>query len=331
MSNQKLTMTASLMLKAAKKRGIECEILDEDTIKMTRGNKWWYTRGSKSSFQSSVGDSIALRKDLSKIVFNHFHIPTARHIVIKNKSDVFLLRKLIFPLVMKPFNGSEGAGVIIGIKNLDQAKNCLSKIQIDSSNYVLFEETLIGNEYRILCIDHKFVAANHRKAAHVTGNGEKTIKELIIEKNLHPWRGEKQTKPLSKILIDELVIDYLKEQNLTINSIPKKNQEVSLRKTANISTGGESWNVTDQACKENIELFEKISSICDLDTVGIDVMCNSLEIPIAQQKSGGIIEVNAAPYLRMHHYPLKGKPIDTASIILDMIEIKYEVANYRRQ
>jgi cyanophycin synthetase len=216
---------------------------------------------------------------------------------------------------MKPQKGTHGEGVVVGIKTTEEAHQYFSKL----NQPALFEEMLQGIEFRIVCINFKFIAAAFRKPAHVIGDGQHTITELIAEKNKHPWRGKGHTNNLSLIEVDELVENVLKEQELNVESVPAEGREVILRKTANLSTGGEAWDVTDQVCQENRELFEKIATVCDLNVIGIDMMCQNLSTPIAQQAHAGVIEVNSSPGLRMHHYPIQGTPKNMAGLILDMV------------
>ncbi|MGD9129738.1 MAG: ATP-grasp domain-containing protein [Candidatus Woesebacteria bacterium] len=317
MKQIKLDASARIMYQEAQKRGIKCTTFgDNNTILMQKNGKHWYTRGSRTSFQSAIGCVIANLKELTKKILTHFDLPTAKYVVVKNSEEIQNIDKLQFPLVMKPIAGAHGRDVIVGIKDIEEAK----KYYQEKPQKVLFEEMLEGTEYRIVCVDFKFVAAAFRKAAYVTGDGKKSITQLIDEKNQHPWRKEGHEGNLTKIKIDNLLKGYLKEQNLSLDSIPSKNKEVILRKTANLSTGGEAWNVTNQVSPENKKLFEKIAKACDLNVIGIDMMCQNLNTDITQQNKAGIIEVNKSPGLRMHHYPMKGKPINIAAKILDLVE-----------
>lgn len=317
-----LDMSSLLLLQEAEKRGIICtEFGDRQTVHMRSQEHQWYIRGSRTSLQSSVGRTIADLKHLTKRVLSHHNLPTARFVEASKPSDLEKLSQLQFPIVMKPKQGKHGSGVVVGITDAAQAE--LSFSQANSS--VIFEEMLQGIEFRIVCIDFKFVAAAFRKPAHVTGDGAHSIQELITVKNQHPWRGTGHGSPLSTIVIDAAMQTYLAEQTYTLESVPEANQEVYLRKTANLSTGGEAWDVTASVCAENIALFEQISRACDLNTIGIDMMCQSLTEPIITQKNAGVIEVNASPGLRMHHYPLQGDAINVAGLILDMLERRKDV------
>lgn len=318
-----LNASSRIMYLEAQARGIECTTFgDRETILMSRGGRQWYVRGSRTSLHSSIGKTIADNKGLTKKVLRHFQLPTANGAVVKQPftalDDVASLK---FPVVVKPLDARHGQGVRVGVKDLAEVQDILSK---ESGSWIV-EEMLKGVEYRILCIDFKFVAAAFRKPAFVVGDGSSTVTQLIAKKNEHPWRGEGHENNLSLIVVDELVTAYLQEQGLTLESVPSEGQEVMLRKTANLSTGGEAWNVSDQVCDENKKLFEAIAKACDLNVAGIDIMCDTLQTPLTDQPQAGVIEVNASPGLRMHHFPLQGEPVNAAGLILDMVTKAYQI------
>ncbi len=311
-----LNASSRIIFEEAQKRGIKCTTFgDNETILMEDKNLSWYTRGSRTSLQSSVGFTIADNKALAKRILTHYQLPTAKAVEVKNEEELSQLTELQFPVVMKPKHGEHGKGVIVGIESIDEAK----KRFLAYKQPVLFEELLKGVEFRVVCVNFQFTAAAFRKPAHVVGDGVHTITELIAGKNKHPWRGKGHRNNLSFIEVDELVKKLLEEQHLTIESIPETRREVILRKTANLSTGGEAWDVTDQVCPENRLLFEKIARVCDLNVIGIDVMCRNLSTPLIEQAQAGVIEVNSSPGLRMHHYPIQGTPKNIAGLILDMV------------
>ncbi len=314
-------MSARLLKEEAQRRSILCESFGKHLLLMQKNGFAWYTKGSRTSLQSSVGKSIADQKELTKQILKRFDIPTAKYVHVIKPEDIEQVLSLKFPLVMKPVGGHQGEGVIVGINTLEEAKAAF----LAQSSSVLFEEMLRGKETRVTCVNFKVVAASFRKPAYVTGNGVNNISQLIEDKNKDPLRSETHDAPLTKIKIDELVLQVLREQNLSLDSIPESGVEIQLRKTANLSTGGEATDVTDEICEENKSIFESIASHCDLNIVGIDVMCDDLSQPLSTQANAGIIEINASPGLRMHHYPSVGKPRDVASAILDMVESTYGI------
>ena len=312
----KLNASSRILFEEARSRGITCTTFgDNETILMEQNGISWYTRGSRTSSQSSIGFSIADKKALAKRILTHHNLPTAKAIAVKTEEDLSELSSFIFPVVLKPQQGTHGDGVVVGIQDEAEARQVFAKL----NKPALIEEMLKGIEFRIICVNFTFIAAAFRKPAHVVGDGTHTVTELIAEKNKHPWRGEGHTNNLSFIEVDELVEKLLSEQKLTVESIPNEGQEVILRRTANLSTGGEAWDVTDQVCPENRVLFEEISRVCDLNVIGIDVMCQTLSTPIVEQQHAGVIEVNSSPGLRMHHYPIQGTPKNIAGLILDMV------------
>jgi len=319
-----LSISSKLLFEEASKRGIKSIFFDKFTVEMKKKSKNWFIRGSLNSFQSAVGRTIAKKKELAKTILNYHSIPQANYQVIKTLDNLTKINKLNFPLVLKPSQGTQGKNVFVGINNMNETKKKIQELYLDDENFAIFEEMLQGKEYRILCIDFKFVAAAYRTPANIIGDGKHTIQKLIEIKNQHPWRGEGHQSPLTKIAVDQEVINNLKEIELNLDSVPEKDQQVFLRKVGNLSQGGEAINVTHLVSEANQQLFEKIARVTDLNVIGIDVMCQSLETPIINQQNAGIIEINAAPGLRMHHFPMQGDSINAAGLILDMIENEFK-------
>lgn len=317
MSQINLDASARILYQTAQDMGIECHVFDDhQTILMKYQGKQWYSRGSRTSVQSSVGKSIADLKHLTKKVLSLYNLPTAKYAVVTQDNGWDELEKLTFPIVMKPLDQRHGKGVLVGILSLEEARK---KFESQSYKKVICEELLQGTEYRIVCVDFKFVAAAFRKPAHVIGDGDHTIQQLIDIKNQHPWRGTGHHANLTKIEVDDQVLQILTDKGFTLESVPDEGTEVYLRKTANLSTGGEAWDMTDSVSEENRSLFEKIARVCDLNTIGIDIMCQSLSTPIVNQPHAGVVEVNASPGLRMHHFPIQGQSRDVARAILEMV------------
>jgi cyanophycin synthetase len=319
MSQPQLNASSRIMFNEAQQRKIECTAFaDNETILMQYQGKSWYVRGSRTSFQSSVGKTIADYKPLTKQVLSHFQLPTGKWVMITSEEGVTdqvrtLLTGLPYPVVMKPLNERHGKDVVVGLETVDDV---IQHYRAGTS--VLIEEQLSGEEYRVVCVDYQFVAAAYRKPAYVVGDGVHSITELVAEKNKHPWRGEGHQNNLTKIVVDASVEEFMKEQGFTATDIPPAGQEVLLRKTANLSTGGEAWNISDQVHPQNKQLFEEIARRCDLNVIGIDVMCQDITQPIVHQSKAGIIEVNASPGLRMHHFPIQGEAVNVARLILDL-------------
>ena len=183
---------------------------------------------------------------------------------------------------------------------------------------IIVERYYQGNDYRVLVVDGKVVAVAQRVPAHVIGDGRSNLVELVEETNLDPRRGSGHENMLTRIEIDRNSIDILKQQGYRLESIPKKGDICYLKATANLSTGGIAIDKTDEIHPENIWIAERAAQIIGLDIAGIDITAPDISRPL-REVDGVIVEVNAAPGLRMHIHPNEGKPRNVAVPIVNML------------
>jgi cyanophycin synthetase len=164
------------------------------------------------------------------------------------------------------------------------------------------------------------VAASERMPASVVGDGTHTVAELIeIENTTNPLRGQGHEKPLTRIKVDDGLTDHLRRSGgRRLGDIPAAGEQVLLRGTANLSTGGTAKDVTDRVHPEVRRLCERAARVVGLDVCGIDLIAPDVAAP-PPDRGAGVIEVNAAPGLRMHHYPSEGAPRDVGTAVVDML------------
>ena len=186
------------------------------------------------------------------------------------------------------------------------------------SRGVIVEKYIIGDDYRLLVINNKLVAAAHRTPAHVIGDGESTIQELIDEVNNDPRRGFGHEKVLTQITTNDLTKSIIKSNGYTLDSVIDKDEMLILKDTANLSTGGTAEDVTDIVHPANVAMVERISKIIDLDICGIDVMTTDITKPLSET-GGAVLEVNAGPGFRMHLAPTTGLPRNVAAPVIDKL------------
>ena len=227
------------------------------------------------------------------------------------------IKEVGFPMVIKPLDGHQGKGAAINVKTEADAVEGFKRAQ-QHAQKVVVEQYVSGSDFRALVIDYKFVAAAKRTPAAVIGDGRHTIKELVDIANKDPRRGDGHCNVLTKIILDDTVDELLMRKNYSLQTVPAKGEEVWLKSTANLSTGGTATDVTDWVHPTNRSLFERIARTIGLDICGIDIMATDLETPIVEN-GGAIIEVNAAPGFRMHLEPTYGKPRNVAAPVLDML------------
>jgi cyanophycin synthetase len=93
---------------------------------------------------------------------------------------------------------------------------------------------------------------------------------------------------------------------------------VALRATANLFTGGTAIGRTGSIHPHNVAIAERAAAIIGLDTAGLDFVTPDISRPV-RETGGGIIELNAAPGLRMHIASSEGAPRNVAQPIIAML------------
>lgn len=214
------------------------------------------------------------------------------------------------PLVVKPTHANQGRGVYMNItdyNSFEKAVESAFQVVNDDRAGVVVEETFEGTEYRVLATQKKVIGIINRLPANVIGDGTSSIQQLIDLKNSDPRRSDLLDEALIKIKIDEHVSKHLASQNLTPESIPAKDERIFLRLNSNISTGGDSIDVTDQAHPTVKEIAVKtMQALPGLEFAGIDFMTKDITQP---QGRGTyiIVEVNSSPGFIIHDFPFLGE------------------------
>jgi cyanophycin synthetase len=267
---------------------------------------------------SSIAVDIACNKEQTKKMLDAASIPVASGGICVDEEDLeAVVKKIGYPIVLKPLDGNHGKGASINVKTWEDAVEGLAYAK-KYSHRVIVEKFITGYDFRVLIIDNKLVAAAKREPAHVKGDGKQNIQQLIDETNLDPKRGYGHENVLTQIDVDRDTTDLLEKLGYTLETVPRKDEVVYLKSTANLSTGGTSVDVTDMMHPENIFLCERISRVIGLDICGVDIMAENLTQPL-KENGGCILEVNAAPGFRMHLAPSEGLPRNVAAPVIDML------------
>ncbi|MBN1037492.1 cyanophycin synthetase [Clostridium botulinum] len=306
-----------------------CKAAKEYNMPITQlGNSGFYQIGygkqgkvieaAISEKTSCVAVDISCDKFLTKQLLANQNIPVALGEKVYNIIDLLkCAEKIEYPVVLKPQYGSKGNGIYLNIKNENELIKSYNNLK-NKFKDILIEKYIEGNDYRVCVVDYKVVAVSLRIPPFVIGNGKGTLKELIENINKDPLRGEDHEKPLTKIKIDDQLISYVNKKNLSLSYIPKDNEKVFLRENANISTGGIAIDCTDNICEENINHCINAAKALGLDICGIDLCVDDISYDIAKS-NGVIMEVNAAPGIRMHHFPSKGIERNVGKAIINMM------------
>ncbi|MFJ9531116.1 cyanophycin synthetase [Herbaspirillum sp. NPDC101396] len=292
---------------AAVKRGIPFRRLtDGSMVQFGWGSRQKRIQAAETSNTSAIAESIAQDKELTKMLLNAAGVPVPNGRVVETVEDAWAAaQEIAAPVVIKPRDGNQGKGVAVNISSHEQivaAFNAAVKI----SDEIIVERYLPGHDYRLLVIGKTLVAAARRDPPQVIGDGVHTIRQLVDTVNSDPLRGDGHATSLTKIRFDDIALATLSKQNYDAESIPPQGARIVLRNNANLSTGGTATDVTDDVHPELAARAVAAAQMVGLDICGVDIVCNSVHAPLEEQE-GGIVEVNAAPGLRMHLTPSYGK------------------------
>ena len=303
---------------AAVRRGIPYTRVNEDSlVRLGHGIHQRYIEATITDQTRTLAVELAGNKGLTKQELAKAGIPVPRGCVVETEEQaVACLSSLGESVVVKPLDGNQGRGVSLNLSTPEQVTEAFNLAK-EVSPKVIVEELLRGRDYRIVIVDGKMVAAAERVPPHVWGDGIHTVAQLIDLANQDPLRGDDHEKPLTKIKPDPVVLAILKKHGRSIEDTPGQGDFVILRESANLSTGGSAKDVTDQVHPTIRRLCERAARRIGLDVCGIDLVIP--DISQAFNGSGGIVEVNAAPGIRMHHHPSFGQSRDVGSAIVEML------------
>lgn len=271
-----------------------------------------------ASTTSSIAVEIACDKEDTKNLLEAASIPIPRGRVVYDEEDLeAAVNRIGYPIVIKPVGGNHGRGATINITNWEDAKAALVLAKRISRG-VIVEKFITGYDHRLLVVNYNFVAAAKRTPAAVIGDGKHTIQQLVDIVNEDPRRGYGHEKVLTSIKIDDMTNQILEEKGLTLETILEKGKELWLKRTANLSTGGTSTDLTEVVHPYNVFLAERIARIIGLDICGIDIMTPDISLPL-HEAGGAVLEVNAAPGFRMHLAPAEGLARNVSEPVVDML------------
>ncbi|MBU2666688.1 cyanophycin synthetase [Actinoplanes bogorensis] len=304
------------IIAAARRRGIPVERYDDlSLLRLGWGNRRRLAWAAMTDQTSGVGIDIAGDKQVTRRVLTEAGVPMPAGGAARTLDEALrLLGELGGPVVVKPRHGRHGEHVALHLNTPDQVEQAFRAAGAD----VIVERELGGRDYRVLVVAGEVVAAAERIAAHVVGDGSRTVAELVEELNADPRRGTGHSRVLTRV---EPVPSVLERQGYKGESVPAYGKKVWLCSTGNLSTGATSHDVTDLIHPEVSRLCLRVTALLGLDIAGIDLRLPGIDAPVPPAQSGteaaaGVIEVNAVPGLRMHLAPVEGRPRDVGDAIV---------------
>ena len=320
---ESLELSTQVLIKEAIKQGIQVEVLDwqENFIKLFKNNRIEYIKQATKTSLDRYSMVLAMEnKVITKQILAQNMVNVPKGEVVQNIQEA----QRMFPqwrgksIVIKPKSTNFGEGItILEHLNDEESFNEGLEYAFSMDHEIMIEEFIEGEEYRFLVVDHEVIGVLKRIPANVIGDGQRNIKELIEQKNDDQIRGEHYRRPLEKIKVDDVVQQFLTSQGLTLTYIPQKGEQVFLRENSNISTGGDSVDVTDEvlACYKNIAI--QAADALKAAICGVDIIIEDIK---NEKGRYSVLELNFNPALHIHAYPFKGISRQVALPILKALQ-----------
>ena len=311
----------NVIIDEALKRGIKPKMVNNKYLLLEKdGNKhifYW----SDNTAMSTVAKQICCSKDDTKHFLreNGVRVPRGGKYYRKSVDKMIkFAKRLGKKVVIKPDQGDLGHQVYCNV-GPDDIKKILDKIP---TKYDIFavEEYIEGNDYRVFATIKGFIAVCQRRAANVVGDGKSTIKQLIEKTNeyRHNKCSQPRIYPREQIEVDDHVLNFLEKNDKSLDTIPSEGERVFLRSNSNVSSGGESIDLTDKVHPSVRKIaMQVLGSIPGLSYAGIDFITPDITKDITDNYA--VIEVNNMPGLSVHHYPDIGTPRNAAGALIDLI------------
>ena len=314
--SERLGPSTGAIVAAAVARGIPYRRLTSGSlVQFGWGRRQRRIQAAETSRTSAIAEAIAQDKELTKQLLHAAGVPVPLGRPVTDAEDAWAAAQEVgAPVVVKPRDGNQGKGVAVNISSREQIMEAYRVAEAQRDD-VMVERYLPGHDFRLLVVGDTLVAAARRDPPSVHGDGVRSIRELVDEMNCDPRRGEGHGTALTKIRLDEIALATLAKYGYTPESVPAPGALVVLRNNANLSTGGTATDVTDDVHPDFAARAIAAAKAVGLDVCGVDVVADTVIRPLESQ-GGGIVEVNAAPGLRMHVSPSygKGRPVGEAIV-----------------
>ena len=287
-------------------RGIAVHVLDAKGgyLKLTHGGTSVVTRESLSELTNAVAMSRCDDKRVARRVVAEagIRVPDGRSAAFTDEDHDFLAQ--VGSVVVKPARGEQGAGITVGVTRPEDLDRAIALAREHSPD-VLLEERCAGEDLRIVVINGKVIAAALRRPPEVIGTGDHTIRQLVEAQSR---RRAAATHGESTIPVDDLTADTVREAGFDLDDVLPLNEHLTVRRTANLHTGGTIRDVTD-------DLNPKLAKVAveAADAIGIPVTGIDLIVPAVDGCEYVFIEANERPGLANH------EPRPTAQAFVDLL------------
>lgn len=304
---------------AAARRGIDIESIDNKAFFLSYGGKSVLFLHHLPSLTSAAARYISNDKHATKIFLERAGVNTPRGRLLLSKdlgAGIAYAEAIGFPVVVKPLAGTGGNGVTSEIKDVEHFKLAWNGAQTSGSR-IIVERHIYGNDYRMMVVDGRFVCAAQRIPVNITGDGISTVTELVGNKNAdraaNPYVG------LKKVMLTEEMKRNLRTLGYDENSVIPDGENIRLLPVANIGTGGDSKDITDDVHPGFAAIAVKAAhAIPGCFFAGVDLLAPDITRSPDEQEYA-VCEINTRADIGMHHFPVIGQRRDAAGALLEAI------------
>ena len=297
---------ARIIADEALRRGVTVEVVDARAgeLRLSQGGRSIVTRESLSELTTAVAMSRCDDKRHTRRILARAGLPVAQgRDATFDQADHDFLHD-VGEVVVKPARGEQGAGITVGVSSDDELSTALD-VARSFCPEVLIEERVAGDDLRIVVIDHDVVAAAVRKPAAVIGTGRHTVRELVEAQSR---RRASATGGESTIPLDDETVRTVEAAGCSLEDVLPEGEELAVRRTANLHTGGTIHDVTSDLHPELAAVAVAASRAIGIPVTGLDMI-----VPRADGPDGVFIEANERPGLANH------EPQPTAERFVDLL------------
>ncbi len=321
-ASRRPTAELGCILMAARARGIPITSVDPRGLvrELGHGVHRRRLRHTSTSNTSYIGTLIARDKQLSLHYLAECGLPVPETLVAQDADQaVSNARQIGFPVVIKPNDEGNSAGLHLDVRNEDEARAAFAEAaRISRSGTVVVQRYLTERHYRVLVVGDRIVGIAERIAAHVVGDGEHSVHELVKAENQNPRRGTRKSDRLKRIVIDETTMRLLEKQGLTLEDVPPKGLLVGLQRIDDLETGGEAIMKTGPVHPDNEKIILSAVRAIELDIAGVDLVAADIGQSI-WETSGGILEVNCDTGFALIQFPTSEGAIDPGPAVIESL------------
>lgn len=301
-----LDPTSRLIIEEAQRRDIAVELLSPrgEYFRLRYGTRAILCRESLSELTSAVALSFCDDKRTTARLLEEAGLRTPAQIEAGSAAHNQAFLQAHGELVVKPARGEQGRGVCVGIRTPEALARAVVHAGLGGGP-VLLEQRVRGEDLRLIVIDNRLVAAAVRRPPRVTGTGKHGVLDLIARESL---RRQADTSGESKIPIDDETRRCVREAGYELTDILPADHTITVRKAANLHTGGTIHDVTIELHPDLVVVALRAARALSIPVVGLDLM-----VPSIRGSEYWILEANERPGLANH------EPQPTAARFVDFL------------